>query len=307
MMKSDEIAALAKALSAFQGELRAAPKDSANSYFKSRYASLATIWDTCREPLAKHGLAVSQLLGTAGEQLLLVTLLMHESGEWLASELLLTPVKLDPQGVGSAITYARRYALSAILGVVADDDDDAEAAMGRGSALDSAPEPMPAAPRDRPMPQAIAIAPKGLCPQHHIGFVRRSGVGTRGAYDFWACPQRVGQGFCAERPQPEHTGEAATTSPSAQSTSPGFGATSPVPDAQAASPKPAMDINQFWAEMNGVQGWPHKQPRESERLLKQALNMPETQQLNPKWTEGIDLRVVLERCKDIIVQGRGVV
>jgi len=128
--QSADISELAAALSKAQGRITGALKDSANPFFKSKYADLASVWDACREQLSANGLAVIQSLEDGIEQVTVVTILAHSSGQWLRSRVSVHPVKADPQGLGSAITYLRRYALAAIVGV-AQIDDDAEAAMGR--------------------------------------------------------------------------------------------------------------------------------------------------------------------------------
>jgi hypothetical protein len=121
---------LAEALAAAQGELHSAKKDTANPFFKSKYADLHSVWEACRAALSKHSLAVVQTLDVMGEksQPVLMTMLIHKSGEFISSTYPIKPIKDDPQGVGSAITYARRYSLAAMVGVVADEDDDGEAA-----------------------------------------------------------------------------------------------------------------------------------------------------------------------------------
>jgi len=132
MDKSESITGLAKSLIALQGELKPVSKDAINPFFKSKYADLSSIWDACRGLLTKHGFALSQLPHVQDGQIVLTTLLLHETGEWLSSDLLVTPVKPnDPQAVGSALTYSRRYGLSAILGICSEEDDDAETAMER--------------------------------------------------------------------------------------------------------------------------------------------------------------------------------
>lgn len=128
MNKSESIANLAKALSAAQGSIKAALKDSSNPFFKSKYADLTAVWESCRPVLSANGLAITQSTAFVGELLVLETMLMHLSGEWVSSVYPINPAKNDPQGVGSAITYARRYSLSALVGVVADEDDDGNAA-----------------------------------------------------------------------------------------------------------------------------------------------------------------------------------
>jgi len=127
MEKSESITNLTKALVAFQATLKPVAKTETNPFFKSRYADLSGIWDSIRTSLSSNGLAVSQLM--EGENL--NTMLMHVSGEWIASSYPINAKAPEPQAVGSAVTYARRYALSAILGIVADDDDDGEIASGR--------------------------------------------------------------------------------------------------------------------------------------------------------------------------------
>ena len=132
MKKSESIIELSKALNKFQKDLRPAKKTSENPFFKSSYADLVAVWEAIKEPLAKHGLSVAQPMGCTESGMPLVeTILCHESGEWIAGELPIKPKKDDPQSLGSAITYGRRYSLSAMLGLVTEEDDDGEKAMGR--------------------------------------------------------------------------------------------------------------------------------------------------------------------------------
>lgn len=129
MSQSPEINKLAEALAAAQSSLNGAKLDLVNPHFRSQYASLQSVWNAAREVLAPNGLSVVQTFGqTDGARLDLTTTLMHVSGQWIAGTISLTPTKADPQGCGSAATYARRYSLAAILGIVADEDDDGEAA-----------------------------------------------------------------------------------------------------------------------------------------------------------------------------------
>lgn len=133
MESSESIAALAAALSAAQGEMAGAKKDSENPHFRSKYADLASIWDAARPVLPKHGLAVMQLPEPVETGYLgLTTILTHSSGEFVRSMAVVPLPKNDPQGYGSALTYTRRYSLAAILGI-APEDDDAEAATSRGN------------------------------------------------------------------------------------------------------------------------------------------------------------------------------
>lgn len=125
MTKSESIANLAKALVAFQAEMGTVAFDANNPFFKSKYATLSALVEKSKPFLAKHKLAVSQLTEGEGG---VITVLLHESGEYMESTLNLKPVKDDPQGRGSAITYARRYAYASILGLVSDQDDDGNVA-----------------------------------------------------------------------------------------------------------------------------------------------------------------------------------
>ena len=124
IMQSESIANLAKALSIVQGKLTYAKKDSENPFFKSKYADLESVWDACRDLLSANGLAVVQLPGEYFEgTMALTTIITHSSGEWISQQMSLPVTKPDAQGAGSALTYMRRYALAAAIGVVQADDD----------------------------------------------------------------------------------------------------------------------------------------------------------------------------------------
>lgn len=131
MQKSETIGELAKALCKVQAGLKPALKDSQNPYFKSSYADLNSVWDACRELLTSNGLAVAQMNLPTENGVIVETMLMHTSGEWISGELFLPLAKHDPQGVGSALTYGRRYGLAAMVGIVADVDDDGNHASGK--------------------------------------------------------------------------------------------------------------------------------------------------------------------------------
>jgi hypothetical protein len=134
MQKSEQINELAKALCAAQLEMKHAVKDASNPFFKSDYATLAAISDACLPALNKHGLAITQTTGhfESSNNVSLCTTLIHTSGQWIQSIYPVCPVKNDPQGLGSALSYARRYSLAGIAGVVVG-DDDAEDAMNRNA------------------------------------------------------------------------------------------------------------------------------------------------------------------------------
>lgn len=131
MNQSSSIAALAAALAKAQAEMSGAAKDSANPYFKSKYADLQSVWSACRKPLTDNGLSVIQTSQPTKHGLMLVTTLAHSSGEWIRGYMPILAKDATAQSQGSGITYARRYALAAICGVY-QADDDAEAAVGRG-------------------------------------------------------------------------------------------------------------------------------------------------------------------------------
>lgn len=124
---SPEIGKLAEALSKAQGQIEGAKEDSSNPFFKSKYADLRSVWNACKKPLTDNGLAVIQTVDSKEDKMLLVTTLAHSSGQWMKSFLPIPITKNDPQTLGSAITYARRYALAAIAGVCPIDDDAEEA------------------------------------------------------------------------------------------------------------------------------------------------------------------------------------
>lgn len=115
---------LAKALVKAQSEIGAAQKSSKNPHFNNKYADLSEVWSAWQDVGPKNGLAVVQVVRVRedGKQAL-ITRMMHTSGESIESEILILPTKSDMQGIGSAITYCRRYALAAMAGIVQDDDD----------------------------------------------------------------------------------------------------------------------------------------------------------------------------------------
>jgi hypothetical protein len=143
MPQSDSIKELATALSKVQGELTYAKKDSANPFFKSRYADLESVWDACRSLMAANGLSVIQMPGNYFEgRMWLVTRLCHNSGEWIEQEMSVPVQKADAQGAGSALTYMRRYALAAFVGVVQADDDGNAASQQNKPTLKSVAKPV---------------------------------------------------------------------------------------------------------------------------------------------------------------------
>ena len=130
--RSELIGLLATAMAKAQGQIKGAVRDSANPDFKSKYADLASVRGACAEALSKNELAVFQFPRATEEGVEVETLLAHSSGQWLAETLTMPVAKADAHGLGSAITYARRYALAAIVGVAPEDDDGNAAASSSG-------------------------------------------------------------------------------------------------------------------------------------------------------------------------------
>lgn len=128
MHQSESIGALGAALSKAQAIMEGAKVDASNPFFKSKYADLSSVWRACQGPLTENGLSITQTMDYDGERIMLITTLIHSSGEWMKGKLPVMASKLDSQAVGSAITYARRYALAAMVGICPY-DDDAESAM----------------------------------------------------------------------------------------------------------------------------------------------------------------------------------
>ena len=162
-MSSDSISSLAKAMIKAQAAINPASKDRLNPFTRSMYATLGSVVDSCRQALLNAGIWVTQYPvpvdgGETGSVIGLVTKLVHaESGEWQSSLLVMPVPKNDPQGFGSALTYARRYGLSAMVGIVTEDDDANEACQQPSKAT-VATEPAPASPviaEDRSRPRVI--------------------------------------------------------------------------------------------------------------------------------------------------------
>ena len=170
MNKSESIAALAKALAAAQGEMENAAKSSVNPHFKSKYADLAELTNTVRPVLSKHGLSIVQFPSFDGTMAHVETVIAHESGEYM-SGITSSPVqKNDPQGIGSATTYLRRYSLAAACNLAQEDDDANAASNGKPNGAKQAPKPQPA---PQPAPETmisdqqrkVLMALYGDCPR----------------------------------------------------------------------------------------------------------------------------------------------
>lgn len=142
MQKSDSIKNLALALGNAQVAMPVAKKGKENPFFKSKYASLDVVMPLALETLTKQDLTVMQMVSNIDGQSALTTIIMHgPSGEFISSDQPLLLPKEDPQGQGSAITYARRYALMSAIGMVADEDDDGNKASAGKTPSDFKPQP----------------------------------------------------------------------------------------------------------------------------------------------------------------------
>ena len=205
---SPTIGALAAALAKAQGLMDHATLDGAaviasdKGRYQYQYASLASVLEAIRQPLSSNGLAITQIVGCQngglmGSQSLLevTTILMHASGEWVRSTLAMRPTQNTPQGQGSAITYARRYALAAIVGIAADTDDDAAEAS------------RPAAGPSKALPQSAGVQARAKSDQSPARAVPESPPGEPVEKDltptqFWTAARAAGY------PGPEQVYEA---------------------------------------------------------------------------------------------------
>jgi hypothetical protein len=173
VITSTTVGAIAKALAAAQREIGVAVKDATNPHFRSKYADLQAVDEACRPALSKHGIAIAQGTGYADGFVFVTTRLLHaETGEWIESTLHIAPGKHDAQGVGSAITYARRFGLSALAAVPAGVDDDGEAAVGRGAPRGDVAVPPPATviPFDAPAPSHTGDLPEDPPERYPLAF-----------------------------------------------------------------------------------------------------------------------------------------
>ncbi len=123
MEQSESINELASALAKAQAEIKGASKSQENPFFKSNYANLSDAWEACREPLSKNGLSVTQVPFKYDGAWVLVTSLLHSSGQWQRGEYPITATKQDAQGFAAGVTYARRNSFMAMVGVCPEDDD----------------------------------------------------------------------------------------------------------------------------------------------------------------------------------------
>jgi len=161
---------LAAALVKAQQQMERAVRSADNPFYKSKYADLTAVWDACRDALTQNGLCVIQSPGFAEGTpniATVSTMLLHVSGQWVCGTAGAPLTKLDAQGVGSAISYLRRYALAAVAGVV-QEDDDGEGAVTRTAKSVAKPKGPPTAKELTEKPAALTPEPDPLNPQEKI-------------------------------------------------------------------------------------------------------------------------------------------
>lgn len=183
MTRSEQINELAAALSKAQGEFPTVERGetarvaSEKANYSYKYASLASVLEAIRAPLAKNGLALCQTPNLQGNSLSITLLLMHASGQFLEDAFTMPVAQMTPQGIGSAISYARRYQLLACLGLGTDDDDDGKDADPNGyrdARSDRAPQgggnrsaaPKPKAEPTGAITEEQKAAARSICRQH---------------------------------------------------------------------------------------------------------------------------------------------
>lgn len=182
---SDTLAAIAPAMAKAQSEVEGARKDSSNPAFKRDgkplgYADLTSVWEACREAVSANGLSIIQSPGLVIDgKMHMDTLLLHTSGEWVAGELSIPLGKSDAQGYGSAVTYARRYALAAIMSVCPEDDDgNAASEPTPRQQQQHQPDPKPPTPSDDVMKEMIEWVDK-----HKAKFEKMDGATSLDAFN----------------------------------------------------------------------------------------------------------------------------
>jgi hypothetical protein len=163
MITSESVDKIFPALVKAQSMVKNAPKNADNPFFNSKYADLATIIDTAKEPTSHNGLAVLQSPSTEDGKVKITTRIIHDSGQWVEDSITFTLHKTDPQSVGSAITYGRRYALAAMLGIAQEDDDGNRSSDTTANTKKSTDSQMPSQHfNDSQIPDPSFVHPKTL-------------------------------------------------------------------------------------------------------------------------------------------------
>lgn len=191
--RSLSITALAAAMVNVQKDIEDPVKNKradAGTRGKYRYADLVTVLDVVRPTLTLHGFAVMQFPCELDGEAALTTQLIHQSGEWVETTVKIRPVQKDPQSIGSALTYARRYALLALCGIAADDDDDGKAGSRPAPAQTQQPQPSARAsenPKPASAPPAQLTPPteyaKGILDKLAVANSRAEGVPLWNQFD----------------------------------------------------------------------------------------------------------------------------
>lgn len=159
MNKSESIKALAVALTKAQSEIKSVKMDAVNPFFKSRYATLGAVIDASKEVLEKNGLVVTQLSTSDNGEVGITTLLMHSSGEWIESTCTVAiEGKNIAQEAGKAITYLRRYSLSSILNLYAEEDNDGQSPKKSGKTQEKRNSTQEKAKPDLDTPMSLVMA-----------------------------------------------------------------------------------------------------------------------------------------------------
>jgi hypothetical protein len=176
---SPELGKLFEALSKAQAEIKPAKIDMENPYYKSKYASLKSCQEAYRAPLAKFGLAIVQQVYSEQDAYYVRTVLGHSSGQWMSNVFKLIVGKRDMQGLGSAITYGRRYGANALVGVVDTEDDDGNNSLPPkvDNNPPQKPQPKPKAQDKKPMSlleEVIQLSKvKNVSPPHMKNLIKK--------------------------------------------------------------------------------------------------------------------------------------
>lgn len=189
---SAECGELVKALAAAKKNFKAIKKESVNPYYKSKYSDLSVLIEATQDPLADQGLVIVQSPRLEGEFVVVTTLMMHTSNQWMRDELAMLMAKADAHGEGSAITYARRYAYQSFLSIAAEEDDDANAASGKEARQAAIPRPPKPESVIRNAPNTPLVAEKKTVPMKpQYQPAKKPGTWRN---DFWAEARRNGRG-----------------------------------------------------------------------------------------------------------------
>lgn len=198
MKTSEQVNEIFSALAKAQSSMKDAKMDKENPHFRSKYASLSSVYDAVRACLTSQGICVTQHCeAEAAGGVTVTTMLGHSSGQWIVSSLTLPLDKITAQGMGSAISYGRRYALASIAGIASDEDDDGNHAetMAPAQRPQSRPQqsPVVAAAHN---PNAVFIFPAGKYKGQDMATMPASDL--RGWYEYFSKPGTEAKGWIRE-------------------------------------------------------------------------------------------------------------